>query len=154
MASLWQSFVDSPDYSKESPLFPNPFICVRDLVVTGTREAVNRLPWNGVQEWLNGSWYWISRSNYNDPAVVYLPLLIAVGLTFLRLFLDWLIFKVCHDLFCIHFYVGGFGIIFSVYRSGTTSLKMQQISFQRVSGSQSSTAFHALGVSIFLFRAL
>ena len=96
MASLWQSFLDSPDYSKESPVFPNPFICVRDLAISGTREALGRLPWNGVQEWLDGSWYWISRSNYNDPAVIYLPLLIAVGLTFLRLFLNWILFKVCH----------------------------------------------------------
>lgn len=112
MASLWQSFMDSPDYSKESPMFPNPFTCVRDLAISGTREALERLPWNGVQEWLNGSWYWISRSNYNDPAVVYLPLSIAVGFTFLRFFLDWLIFKVCHLFHHFHVYIlCGFDII-------------------------------------------
>ena len=94
MVSLWRRFMEAPDYFQASPWFPNPFICARDMAITGTRETIDRLPWNGIGEWLNGTWYWLSLANYKDPAVIIVPLLIAVGLTLLRIFLNWAIFRV------------------------------------------------------------
>ena len=94
MASLWRDFLEAPDYFKGSPWFPNPLICVRDMVITGTTETIERLPWNGVEEWLSGTWQWMTRANYDDPAVIILPILIAVFLTLLRLFLTWTVYNV------------------------------------------------------------
>lgn len=94
MASLWSDFLDVPDYLEGSPWFPNPLICVRDMAITGTRETIHRLPWNGIGEWLNGIWYWMSRAHYDDPSAIILPVLLAVLLTLLRLFLTWKVFNV------------------------------------------------------------
>ncbi len=94
MASLWQDFMSSPDYLMESPLFPNPFICIRDLVSGGSREVYGRLPWGGMGLWVNQSMRWIVKSHYDDPTLYILPFIIAILLTLLRLLLNWLIFKV------------------------------------------------------------
>lgn len=94
MAALLDSFLDAPDYLDGSPWFPNPIICVRDMAITGTRETIDRLPLNGLGAWLNGTWYWMSRIHYNDPAAVLLPILLATGMTILRVFLNWIVFKV------------------------------------------------------------
>ena len=99
MASLWQSFMDAPDYFEESPWFPNPVICIRDLIRTGTSETIARLPWNGIGVWLSETWGWISASNYTDPRPILLPLLLAVLFTLLRIFLNWILFKV-RQLLC------------------------------------------------------
>ena len=82
------------DASEVSPWFPNPLVCMQDMVATGTREVLDRLPWDGVGEWLSNTWYWLSRIQYNDPALLVLPALVAVSLTFLRLLLSWMVFKV------------------------------------------------------------
>ena len=94
MASLWKSFMDAPDYFESSPWFPNPLICARDMAITGTKETINRMPLNGIGDWLNGTWYWLSRAQYNDPSAIVLPVLLAVLLTLLRIFLNWILFKV------------------------------------------------------------
>lgn len=98
MASMWQSFLDAPDYLERSPWFPNPLICVRDMAITGSKETINRLPWEGLGVWLNGTWYWISRAQYNDPSVFLLPIVLAIGMTILRIFLNWSLFRVRHYL--------------------------------------------------------
>lgn len=90
--------MDAPDYFEESPLFPNPIICVRDIAITGTREIIDRLPWNGVGAWLNGTWYWLSRAKYDDPSAILLPVMLAIGLTLFRIFLNWILFKVCFNI--------------------------------------------------------
>lgn len=94
MAALWGSFLDAPGYLERSPMFPNPAICARDMAITGTRELIDRMPLNGVGAWLNGTWYWLSRMEYNDPSAILVPLLIATVMTIFRMFLNWAIFKV------------------------------------------------------------
>lgn len=95
MESLWQSLtVTSLDYYEESPWFPNPFICARNIAITGTREAFLRLPWNGVGQWVNETADWMSQSNFRDPSLIYVPLLMAFFLTLIRFVLNWLVFKV------------------------------------------------------------
>ena len=94
--ALWQSFLDAPDYFEESPWFPNPLICLRDMAITGTREAISRIPWDGLGPWLNGTWYWMSRAKYNDPSLIVLPLLLAIGMTLLRVFLNKVLFQVLY----------------------------------------------------------
>ena len=96
MASWLQSFLDAPDYLEGSPWFPNPLICVRDMAITGSKETFNRLPWEGLGVWLNSTWYWISRAKYNDPSAILLPIVLAIGMTILRIFLNWSLFKVRH----------------------------------------------------------
>lgn len=86
--------MDAPDYFEESPWFPNPLICARDMAITGTREGIHRLPWDGIGAWLNGTWHWLSRAKYNDPTVILVPLLLAIAMTLLRIFLNWSIFRV------------------------------------------------------------
>ena len=94
MATLLKDFLEAPDYLERSPWFPNPLICFRDMAITGTRETIERLPWDGIGQWLNGTWYWMSRAHYDDPAVIILPILLAVFLTLLRLFITWTVFNV------------------------------------------------------------
>lgn len=94
MAALWESFMNAPGYCENSPWFPNPAICVRDMAITGAKEFVERMPWNGLEVWLNETWYWVSRVQYNDPAVIILPILLATLMTLFRLFLNWALFKV------------------------------------------------------------
>ena len=95
MASLWQDFIDAPDYYEESPWFPNPFVCIRDIAISGTKETIHRLPWNGMEQWLNSTGYWLSRSwHHNDVSAVIVPLLIAVVMTLVRIVLNWSLFKV------------------------------------------------------------
>lgn len=86
--------MNAPDYTENSPWFPNPAICARDMAITGAKELVSRLPLNGLGAWLNGNWYWISRVQYNDPSAIILPILLAVAMTLLRVFLNWALFKV------------------------------------------------------------
>ncbi len=87
--------MDVPGYFELSPWFPNPLICMWDMAVTGTREFFGRLPFNaGIEEWISDTWYWISRNHYKDPSLIVLPVLLAVSLTFLRLLLSKMIFKV------------------------------------------------------------
>lgn len=94
MALLWNSFMSAPDYFEISPWFPNPAICVRDMVITGAREVIDRMPWDGPAQWINATQYWVSRIKFNDPACILLPLLLAVILTLLRLFLTWAVYRV------------------------------------------------------------
>lgn len=95
MAALWQGFMDAPDYFERSPLFPNPAICMRDMVISGSREVALRLPrLSGVGVWLNGTWYWMSRIQYNDPSAIMMPVLIAIIITLVRVVLNWALFKV------------------------------------------------------------
>ena len=94
MAALWESFLESPDYSDRSPWFPNPLICVRDMAITGTKETVERLPWDGLGAWANATWYWLSRAKYNDPGAILMPIMLAAMMTILRVFLNWALFKV------------------------------------------------------------
>ncbi len=86
--------MDASDYFVLSPWFPNPLIFIRDMAITGTNEFIERLPWNGIGEWCGGTWYWWSRIPYKDPTLIVLPVLLAVSLTLLRLFLNWMVFKV------------------------------------------------------------
>lgn len=96
MASLWQSLVasGSSDYYDESPWFPNPFICARNIAISGSKEVFQRLPWNGVGQWLNETLDWLSQSNFSDPSIIYVPLILAIMLTLFRFVLNRLVFKV------------------------------------------------------------
>ena len=105
MEALWQGFMDAPDYYERSPMFPNPAVCIRDMVVTGSREVMLRLPWNGVGPWLNGTWSWMSRIQYNDPAAIMTPVLIAILITLVRVVLNWALLKVRRNRVAI--YVAG-----------------------------------------------
>jgi hypothetical protein len=132
MAALWDSFLEAPDYINGSPWFPNPAVCIRDMAITGTRETMNRLPWNGLGAWLNETWYWVSRASYNDPAAVLMPVLLATVMTVLRVFLNWALFRVSATE------IKGVWLslfLCSVFPSGVSSLLKPRISFQRASGS-------------------
>ena len=94
MASLLESFLDAPGYVEHSPWFPNPAICIRDMALTGTKETVQRLPLKGLGLWLNETWYWVSRAQYNDPSAILMPLLLALLLTILRWSLNAIVFRV------------------------------------------------------------
>lgn len=39
MAAVVSWIMDSPDYVKRSPLFPNPLVCLRDMAQTGVYEV-------------------------------------------------------------------------------------------------------------------
>ncbi len=73
---------------------------MRDIAITGTRETIDRLPWNGIGEWLDGTWHWMSRAHYDDPSAIIVPVLMAVFLTLLRLFLTWTVFNVSGAWLC------------------------------------------------------
>lgn len=94
MAALWQSFLDASDYTEYSPFFPNPAICVRDMLLTFSKELYDRYPWNGIGVWFGEVWHWLMRSHLADPSIIVLPLIIAIFLTLLRIFLNWAIFRV------------------------------------------------------------
>ena len=150
MAALWQSFMDAPDYYEESPAFPNPAICIRDMVVTGSREVVRRLPWNGVGVWLNETWYWISQAQYNDPSAIMMPVLIAILITLFRMTLNWAVFYVCcyggvmHDANSSHF---------SGFLNGIISQQKQRTSFLRVFLSCFIIWVHGSGHSVWWYQA-
>lgn len=64
------------------------------MMMTGSREVALRLPWNGMGPWLNETWYWMSCIQYNDPAAILTPVLIAILITLVRVMLNWALFKV------------------------------------------------------------
>ena len=94
MATQLESFLEAPGYVEYSPWFPNPVVCIRDMALTGAEEVVQRLPLKGLGPWLNDTWYWVSRAQYNDPSAIFIPLLLALCLTILRWTLNSLLFKV------------------------------------------------------------
>ena len=94
MAALWQSFLEAPDYYDYSPWFPNPAICVRDIAGSLVTEVNARLPWNGVGTWMEETWNWISQCHYADTNLMVQPICIAVTLTLLRFFLNWILMNV------------------------------------------------------------
>lgn len=106
MAQLWQDFLDAPDYFEYSPWFPNPIIAGRDMAIAGYKETMERLPWQGIGVWLEQTRDWVAMSVYFDMSCITMPLLLAVLLTILRLFLNWAIFKVRQILLLL------FGIVF------------------------------------------
>lgn len=93
MAFLWSWLMDAPGYLERSPLFPNPAVCVRDIVRSGGNEVVERLPWNGVEVWLKESWDWLYLSWYMEWGLIMQSVGMAVVLTVLRMFLNWALFR-------------------------------------------------------------
>ena len=88
MAELFKSFMELPGYIEYSPTFPNPLICIRDMLITGVRETIDRLPWNGVGQWLEETWDWMSLTLCLSWDVLVVPLLLAVLFTLLRVTLN------------------------------------------------------------------
>jgi len=65
-----------------------------NLSIIGYRETVDRLPWNGIGVWLQETSHWAHKSIYFDINCILMPLLIAVGLTILRITLNKILFNV------------------------------------------------------------
>ena len=128
MEGLWQSFMNAPDYYEESPVFPNPAICIRDMVLTGSREVLHRLPWNGIGVWLNETWYWMSQAQYNDPSAIVMPVVIAIVITLFRMSLNWALFYVC--LLCCDVLLSN-NSSHSGFPNGIISRQKQRTSFLR-----------------------
>lgn len=85
-----------PKYFYHSPLFPNPIVCLRDIVVTGTNELYTRLvPWNGMWTWMSETLnLTLVLAGYVDWCVVLLPAIVGVALTLLRILLNETLFRV------------------------------------------------------------
>ena len=93
--------MEAPDYYEVSPWFPDPFICLRDMFRTGTKEVLLRLSWDGVGNYINETWRFIlSHGQYNDLLGLLLPVMLAVLLTLLRFFLNWQLLKVSITTIC------------------------------------------------------
>lgn len=92
---LRKILLETPDYFTESPWLPNPFVCLRDMVITGTKEIISRLPWNGMGIWMMETWNWMAISHYDDISLFTLPVILALILTLLRIFLNHVLYKVC-----------------------------------------------------------
>ena len=88
------SWWSSSDYIQYSPLFPNPWKCAKDMVITGAEELYSRFPWKGVGVWLMEAKDNIIASANIDAGIFLYPLFFAVFFTVLRVFLNWAIFKV------------------------------------------------------------
>ena len=90
---MWSWFVHSPDYISHSPLFPNPLICLRDMVKVGLVESYSRLPRSGLKVWFKEMADWLQATVSIDWDIFFLSLAVAIALTVLRVLLDRLLLK-------------------------------------------------------------
>eukprot|EP00731_Ephydatia_muelleri_P017773 Em0010g871a len=77
-----------PTYYNYSPVFPNPFVCLKELVGYGATELHARLPWNGLGVWLEETWHSMSVCVHMDWYIILLPLLFFAGITGARFVLN------------------------------------------------------------------
>lgn len=83
-----------PTYFNDSPLFPNPLVCAKDIVEYGFHEINVRLPWNGIGPWVQETLDWIQLSIRPDLNVLIWPMVICLVFTVVRVFLNRVLFTV------------------------------------------------------------
>lgn len=83
-----------PTYYNYSPVFPNPFVCLKELVGYGATELHARLPWNGLGVWLEETWHSMSVCVHMDWYIILLPLLFFAGITGARFVLNKVLIRV------------------------------------------------------------
>ena len=101
---MWKTFVDAPGYIEYSPWFPNPFICLRDMIHSGETEIYHRaMPWNGVGTWMKETWERVYATWFWDTtSLLIYPLILAFLFTVLRVVMDKMVFKVrAFDTVCV-----------------------------------------------------
>ena len=81
-----------PTYFNDSPLFPNPLVCAKDIVEYGFHEINVRLPWNGIGPWVQETLDWIQLSIRPDLNVLIWPMVICLVFTVVRVFLNRVLF--------------------------------------------------------------
>ena len=94
VSSLGQDPV--PKYFYYSPLFPNPAVCLRGIIVTGYKQVyVRLLPWNGTSVWVSEtSNEIVGLLEFVDVGILLLTAILGVALTLLQIFLDQVFFQV------------------------------------------------------------
>lgn len=92
MEQLQSWFQDTPDYVEYSPIFPNPVICMRDMIKIVFIESHRHLPVSGMRVWLQETADWMRLSTFFDWGIILYSLILAVCLTLLRIVLNRLLF--------------------------------------------------------------
>ena len=70
-------------------------VCCTHSNVLVVCQVFERLPWNGVETWLHETWEWLYLCWYMDWGLIMQAVGLAVVLSFIRMILNSLLFKVC-----------------------------------------------------------